>query len=361
MLFLFRFVCNFVRLSCLLELFRLLPDGTWDTSLSQASAASASGGAGGCLYRSEPLFQTTRPRFPVFVIPLHALCYGDVNRLIRIRLRHKDQTLAWIDLTLKEMVLACGKKVPLKPATAAAAAATNRVATAAAASTPTAAGTAASIPAAQSAATSSSSSSLSATERSVGVLLFKRVSVYSHLSELPTLCANAGIERRPVPGVSNLPLRSLIRAQEQLFRHDAKAVEGGAKATVNVVGSADSAALDEQQDEGVTGDDTEAGAAGIDGDGDGDAAADGDMVVALPVRRITRNVYRGLHHIRAKSAGKFFTSMLPVKQSLMEARQMAVLMASHPRLGADSVIGKHLLASPIFDPHLIPFIFTFLS
>lgn len=346
----------YASLPCCTELFRLLPDGTWDTSLSQASAASSSGGAGGCLFRSEPLFQTTRPRFPVFVIPLHALCYGDVNRLIRIRLRHKDQTLAWVDLTLKEMVLACGKKVPLKPATATAAA---TIATPSAAATPTAAAGASSASAQSAATAAASSSSVSAPDRSAGFLLLKRVSVYSHLSELPTLCANAGIERRPVAGVSNLPLRSLIRAQEQLFRHDVKAAGGKAAANgAAATGSADPAGLDEHKD----GDDADA-EAGPDAavDDDGDDPAGGDSVGALPVSRISRNVYRGLHHIRAKSAGKFFTSMLPVKQSLMEARQTAVFMAAHPRLGADSVIGKHLLGSPIFDPHLIPFIFTFLA
>jgi hypothetical protein len=57
-----------------LELFRLLPDGTWDTSANQLAVASASGSTGGCVYRSEPQFETTRPKFPQFIIPYHNLC-----------------------------------------------------------------------------------------------------------------------------------------------------------------------------------------------------------------------------------------------------------------------------------------------
>lgn len=311
-----------------LEVFRLLPDGRWDTSADQPAVVSSAGVAGGCAYRTEPAFQTSRPRFPPFIMTFHQLCYGDVNRIVRIRFRHKNLTLGWVDLSLKELYLAIGKKVSLKPASSES-------------SSSTAAGAA------------SAASSPPHDEAPAGYLIVKKVNIFSHLSELPALCANAGIERRPVKGVSDLPIKQLIQQQTR----NAKA-NGGEQ---------------EEQDEGE-----QKTLDVIEPDASDDVGANVDSFlpdsassisnrsallspVSLPSSKISRNVYRGLHHLRSTAAGKFFHSFLPVQQSLMEARQIAILMAAHPRLGKEAPIGQHFLKSNLFDPHLIPFIFTFMA
>ena len=358
-----------------LEVFRMMPDGRWDTSVLQyhdastarsgtLANASASGSVGGCLWRSEPAFKTTRPKYPVFVLPLWALCFGDVNRPLRVRVRHKDQTLGWLDITLKEMCLAhqAGKKVPLRAVEPSPAPPTSTATTTA--SEPEAKqDRRGSMLMSQPVTPAPDDASAPAPpQRTAGFLLLKHVSIYSHLSELPVLCANAGIERKPVPGVSNLPLRQLISQQVRAsLPAPGESKPGMARAasrvqsqrsSVESLGSASTAVASLDADEKA--------AAEIDAAAAASGETDLDAVFSSS-REVRRNVYRGLHHIRAQCASKFFTSMAPVKARVLEARQMAMLMGGHARLGADSVMGRHFLKSEIFDPNLIPFIFTFLG
>jgi hypothetical protein len=205
----------------------------------------------------------------------------------------------------------------------------------------------------------------------MGFLHLRQVHVFSRLAELPTLCARAGVERRPVPGISDLPLRQIIQQQETQMKHkQILPASGGAAAaattTAAVVAGSSSSSSSKNETAGAA---AAAPELGTEKDGPaGSASAGGeeeesDVLSALPVAlsRIPRNVFRGLHHIRAQSAGKFFTSFLPVRGSLLEQRQTAFLMAAHRRLGRDSVVGPSFLRSPIFEPKLISEIFAYIS
>ena len=325
------------------EIFHLLPTGEWDRSSTQHCAVSSAGRSGGCLYRTEPCFQTTRPKYMPIIVGLHALCYGDVNRLIRLRFRHKNVTLGWVELTLKEMYLAMNKKVPLRPGGSNEWRQDGRSRPATAQSTMTTSGT---------------DSILPDPTKSVGSLLIKKVSIFSHLSDLPKLCANAGILRQPVAGVSDLPVQELIRLQgesETIVEangedmndpHMKQSLASGNNIFETTRGKLSSAASTPTTTTTL-------------GPPIPSSSSSSSTALSLPSSTLRPNIYRGLHHLRSKAAGKFFQSFLPVKASLNQDRQLAILMGNHARLGAQSVIRKHFLQSEIFDPQLIPLIFTY--
>jgi hypothetical protein len=185
---------------------------------------------------------------------------------------------------------------------------------------------------------------------SVGYLVVKRLHVFSHIAELPTLCANAGLERRPIRGVSNLPLKQLIHAQTIQMAADEAAQARADRIAAG--GSLDDEVPVVAEDAFSLGGSTDVISGG---------AFSSDVMTSLQSARVHKNIYKGLHFIRCKAKNKFYQSLLPVRSQLMEDRQLAMLMGTDRRLGADSDIQRFLFASPIFDAHLIPFIWTFLT